>query len=590
MISLNFSKQNFTFGFKIKFMRKISYLLLITITATIIVTSCGKKAATEAKYIPKDVTAVIVVDPLSLKEKMSKGNMSVDSFLLPFQKKSDTASIAKNKKVWEDFKENGINLDRNLYLFFVQKGSLQKGQSSAYSFMGNMKDETKFQAYLKKQEETKDKAISKGKNYSYVQMSNESIIAWNNEVVIATWYNKASKFEYDSLGNYKAPDESATKLELQQEVERHFNLKESESVVSIAPFNNMFNEKADGYIFNSSSAALASLSAMPLSLPKLETLLKDNYSTTTFNFEDGKIVAKGVTQANPMLASILKKYAGPTVNMAALENFPATNMNGAMLASFNPELFNGILKELEVSALIDGFLSKQGLTSADFFKAMKGEINVFVGDFKLETKETNIAMPDGSSYKNKSQMPSAKMIFTASIGDKLAFTKLMNIAAENGAVIKTTSGYAAGDLMKMANLYLVADEKNIVLASDSLTYVAYQTAKTKAKIDPEVKDKMKGKSTAMFMDINSIMNGLMQSAQEKSLDDGMKLINATFKDMVFTMDNFDGKTIKSQGEIRMLNSKQNSLVSVVQMISGIVKIMNEDRPVVVSDVVTQPMQ
>ena len=56
------------------------------------------------------------------------------------------------------------------------------------------------------------------------------------------------------------------------------------------------------------------------------------------------------------------------------------------------------------------------------------------------------------------------------------------------------------------------------------------------------------------------------------------------------MDNFDGKTIKSQGEIRMLNSKQNSLVSVVQMISGIVKIMNEDRPVVVSDVVTQPMQ
>jgi hypothetical protein len=182
------------------------------------------------------------------------------------------------------------------------------------------------------------------------------------------------------------------------------------------------------------------------------------------------------------------------------------------------------------------------------------------------------------------------MIFTASIGDKLAFTKLMNIAAENGAVIKTTSGYAAGDLMKMANLYLVADEKNIVLASDSLTYVAYQTAKTKAKIDPEVKDKMKGKSTAMFMDINSIMNGLMQSAQEKSLDDGMKLVNATFKDMVFTMDNFDGKTIKSQGEIRMSNSKQNSLVSVVQMISGIVKIMNEDRPVVVSDVVTQPMQ
>jgi hypothetical protein len=187
-------------------------------------------------------------------------------------------------------------------------------------------------------------------------------------------------------------------------------------------------------------------------------------------------------------------------------------------------------------------------------------------------------------------MPSAKMIFTAGIGDKVAFTKLMNKATESGAVIKTKSGYAAGDLLKMANLYLVADEKNIVLASDSLTYVAYQAAKTKAKIDSEVMDKMKGKSTAMFMDINSIMNGLLQSAQEKSLDEGMKLVNATFKDMVFTMDNFDGKTIKSQGEIRMTNTKQNSLVSVMQMISGIFKIMNEDRPVVVSDVAIQPMQ
>jgi hypothetical protein len=571
-------------------MHKISYLLLITVTATIIVTSCGKKAATEAKYIPKDVTGVIVVDPLSLKEKMSKGNISVDSFLLQFQKKSDTAGIARNKKLWEEFKENGINLDRNLYVFFVQKGSLQKGQSSAYSFMGNMKDETKFQAYLKKQEDTKNKAISKGKNYNYLQMSDENIIAWNQEVVIVTWYNKVAKFEYDSLGNYKAPDESTTKLEVQQEVERYFSLKESESVVSVTPFNNMFNEKADGYIFNSSSAALTSLSAMPLSLPKLETLLKDNYSTTTFNFEDGKIVAKGITQTNPMLASILKKYAGPTVNMAAIENFPATNINGVMMAAFNPELFNGVLKELEVSALIDGFLSKQGLTSADFFKAMKGEINVFVGDFKLETKETNIPMPDGSSYNNKSQMPSVKMIFTASIGDKVAFTKLMNKAAESGAVMKTKSGYAAGDLLKMANLFLVSDEKNIVLASDSLTYVAYQAANTKAKIDVEIMDKMKGKSTTMFMDINSIMNGLLQSTQEKSFEEGMKLVNATFKDMVFTMDNFDGKTIKSEGEIRMTNTKQNSLVSVMQMISGIFKIMNEDRPVVVSDVATQSMQ
>jgi hypothetical protein len=56
------------------------------------------------------------------------------------------------------------------------------------------------------------------------------------------------------------------------------------------------------------------------------------------------------------------------------------------------------------------------------------------------------------------------------------------------------------------------------------------------------------------------------------------------------MDNFDGNTIKSQGEIRMSNAKQNSLVSVMQMISGMIKLMNEAQSVAVSDVATYRMQ
>jgi hypothetical protein len=194
--------------------------------------------------------------------------------------------------------------------------------------------------------EFKKKAI-----FRILVSSYNSSVAWNKEVVIVTMYNKDSKMSFDSLGNYQTPDEAVTKKEQKAEVARYFSLKADENMGSIALFNDLFKEKADGYAFSTSSGTLAALSAIPLNLPKLQELLKDNYSTATFNFEDGKIVAKSVTHTNPMLSSLLKKYAGPTVNIAALEKYPSQNINGAMLVSFNPELFNGLLKELEVGAI-----------------------------------------------------------------------------------------------------------------------------------------------------------------------------------------------------------------------------------------------
>ena len=82
----------------------------------IIFASCGKKAPNEAKYIPKDATIVIAIDSKSLGDKMSKGNIPLDTFISRLQKNADTVS-AKNKQYWEDFKNSGVSLDNNLYFF-----------------------------------------------------------------------------------------------------------------------------------------------------------------------------------------------------------------------------------------------------------------------------------------------------------------------------------------------------------------------------------------------------------------------------------------------------------------------------------------
>ena len=554
---------------------KKNFLYLLSLTTMIIIfASCGKKAPNEAKYIPKDATIVIAIDSKSLGDKMSKGNIPLDTFISRLQKNADTIS-AKNKQYWEDFKNSGVSLDNNLYFFMLQKGSIQKGQSNIINVMATLKDQAKFEAYLKKQDGTKDSAIVKGNNYSYISSENNSMIAWNKDVVIATNFTSTAKPTFDSTGAYQMPEASDGKAAMLKEVERFFNQKESESVASLEVYNNMFKEKADGYLFGTSSAALAMLSTTPLNLPKLQELLKDNYSASTFNFEDGKIVAKGTSYTNPFLSSILKKYAGPTVNISALEKFPSQNINGAMLASFNPELFSGLLKELEVSGLVDVFLNKQGLTSADIFKALKGEINVVVSDFAMGMQERSIPMPDGTTYKSTTEMPSAKMVFTASIGDKAAFAKLMDKAIESGAVVKTNGGYAAGEILKSLNLFLKVDDKNFILASDSATYVAYMSGTGKSNIASDVVSKMKGKSVAAFIDINSILKSFMGITKDNTTNKNFVLVNNTFKDFVSTVDNFDGKGVKSDFEVRMVDTKQNSLVSVLNMIVGLVDGLKE---------------
>ena len=56
-----------------------SFLLLIVIAVTI--SSCKNNTPKEAKYIPKDVGFVVVVDPNQMQDKLQKGGINMDTLL-----------------------------------------------------------------------------------------------------------------------------------------------------------------------------------------------------------------------------------------------------------------------------------------------------------------------------------------------------------------------------------------------------------------------------------------------------------------------------------------------------------------------------
>ncbi len=546
-------------------MKQIVRYSLLLLLAAVILTSCKNNTPKEAKYIPKDASFVLVLDPQQMQDKLQKGGISVDTLLSRIFK-NDSAN-SKDKALFNEVRMNaGINWNEKFFLFMVQKNNADNSMSNTVSMLASLQDAGKLQAFLKKQDKLKTNEIKKETDFSYMVLHDGGIVSWNDKQVIFSIYNHNLKATYDTVAmTFKKPVPVNTEAEMKQEVTRFFTQKPGESLADVSIFTDMFKEKADGYAFTSANSSLAVLSNMPLQIPKLEELLKDNYTTSTLSFDDGKITAKTSTYTNPLLSSVLKQYSGPIVNMAMLENYPSSNINGFMLAAFNPEIMGGMLKQLEVEGLVNTFLQKTGLNSQDIYKSLKGDIAVVISDLGMSGIEPQMKTDEKSMMKKK---PFVKMLLSAPVGDKTSFNKILDKAAEQGMLVKKNNIYKAAGVLATMGLFVMADDKNLIIASDSLTYTQYISKSSKAVLKQEILDRFKGKSTAFYFDIANTLNGFSKDAGD-GFHQSITTAKNTFKDVIASSDNFDGKTVKASFEIRMQNEKQNSLVTLTSLLTDI---------------------
>lgn len=353
---------------------------------------------------------------------------------------------------------------------------------------------------------------------------------------------------------------------LKAEVSSYYALKEDESLASVNLFTNLFREKADGYAFTSSNSYLGMLNMMPIQLPKLEEFVKDNYSASTLTFEDGKILAKTTNYPNELLSALCKQYPSPSVNLSLVDHFPTQHINGFLLFAFNPEIISGLLKQMEVEGMANNLLQKSGLSTEDFYKAMKGDIAVIVSDIGMKQPEPQNKTDELSMTRSK---PSYKMIVNIPVGDKNSFFKLMDQATQHGVVNRQGNIFKGSGLLSMFGLYLQGDEKNLVLASDSLTYTQYIAGLEKAAIQPDILNRFKDKTGVCYFDIAQTIGSLSAGDTASSYRQSMTTARETFKDLIVTSDKFDGKSSRAIFEVRMQDEKQNSLVTLTSLLTDV---------------------
>lgn len=527
----------------------LRYTLLFA-TILVVAGSCKKSVPEQTKYIPKDAVFVFDLNWKSLSDKASKGNINWDSLYRSMADEHQDSAIAEGKKMMQDFMRSGVDTTKDIFFFAKMGGSIMNGQQVSGGVVAAMKDASAFEAYLKKQPLVSD--VKKNSNYSSANINGKFTVGWNSDVIIVAGTQDTQNFHGD-MGSGSSQGVGSD----EQVLASLFALKQDESVSSIPEFQDLMKEKGDMLFWSNSSSAFGSVPL--LGMTKIADLFKDSYGAGVINFEDGKVTSSFKSYSGKDLGAIWDKYKGPQVDMNLVNQFPSA-AEGYAAFSFNPQIIAEIIKYGGFESTVKDFMEKAGFNMDDILKIFKGDFAVVFGDINYQEMSYNF---DGHVYKSK--RPTAKVIFNATIADKASYDKVAAKLAENGMMEMKNGQYVPKDLGGMA---WSMDGKNLIIATDSVLLQQYLANKGNAGIPSNIADQSKGKSVAFYIDINKIATTF---AKDSEAGEASKAAQATFNNLVATSSNYNGKYVEGNMDLKMVNDKENSLVSLVKFFAAVSK-------------------
>lgn len=524
---------------KSMFKTLLSLILLIGLA-----TSCKKPVPSQVKHIPKNATFIAAINAKAITSKMLANQATIENIMKSAS--GNDSSNAKGKQEWEDMKESGIDFTSNFYLSVAQKdGNIATGKGSMIiAALGTINSEEKLEKYLKKKMPQVE--IKKDKNFSYTTIEGDNMVAWSKDLVVAMSYQSAGgrEMEYDSAtGQFNLKPQANPEGSLKAEMDNYFTMKEDNSVASIPEFREMMQNSADASMWINTSASVESIP-----LPKVKELFGNSYTAATLNFEDGKVVMDSKSYYSNEMKNLLKKYMNGQADMSLIEKYPSSNINGFLLVAMNPEFFNDMVKQLELGGMADAQLTRvmgSNYTLGDMLKALKGDMIFVISDLV------------GSQFK---------MLGNLAVGDKTQMNKLMDKLVEMKMMAKSNGGYALSPDIQMKGLTVSVDDKNILLSNNDTLVNAYKASSGKVSIDKEVMNELSGKQLAMYINMQSIMNGVSPSvSQDSAVNNSLVKAKETFKDMRMFVNKYDGKELSAHFELNFMNTKENSLTSILKL-------------------------
>ncbi|HWH63187.1 MAG TPA: DUF4836 family protein [Ginsengibacter sp.] len=523
-------------------MKSFFRLALFFASAAFLFSSCSKKNEV-GKMIPKNAMFVMELNTKSLREKITWDDIKQTSWFR--EAYSDSSTKDWTKKLLDNPENSGIDLNGSL-IFFVSKNSATEGD---IVLEGTIKSESDFGDFNKNLDSSA--TIKKDGDLNMLFLKDETVVAWNDKhFVYAFDAGQAMKFNPMNNSSFNqsnvAPlvDKSVTLAAVCKSV---FSLKSDSSLAGSDKFTNLLKEKGDMRAWINTEEIMKSSSSLGmLGMLKLDVFFKDNISTYTVNFDNGKIDVSQKGYAGKEFSDFLQKYSGSGINTDMIKTIPSQNIFGVFALNFKPEGIKELIKLTGMDGMLNSQTSQLGFNLDDFVKANKGDITLAISDVTMP----NISQGGGNSNMSMSYKPDFNILFSASIGDKQSFQKLMEAGKKIGGQMGTNSdtGIAYGQNDK---LFAITNHQHFL--ND------YLAGNANNKFD--FLDKINGHPFGLYIDLHKILT-LADAAKSQVHDEDKTIMDASLKlwnNIFMTAGDFKDGAMTGNTEINFIDQSTNSL-------------------------------
>lgn len=520
-------------------MKQFLKLFFTISTMALLFTSCGKNNGT-GNMIPSDALFVAQVNMKSLDSKLSWNDIKQNEW---YKKAiSDSSTPEWGRKILDNPSASGIDFDEGL-VFFAAKNS----QSGYYiAAEGKLKSEKDFEQFNKNFDSTQ--TVRKEGDINLLTLKDKNVVGWNNDhfvYIMNPETTSSQMYQWGDSSETQTPATANKSGQLSDLCKKLFALKSDSSLVKNDKFNALLKEKGDIHVWQNNEALMKSSPSMGmLGMLKLDAFIKDNISTYSVNFDNGKIEMDQKAYVSKELYDIVKKYTGKSVNMDMIKNIPSQNILGLLAFNFKPEGLTELIKLTGADGLVNNYSQQIGFGLDDVSKATNGDLLLAFTDFKMKGDSGMNSNEQATGFRNLS--PDFNYIFSVGIGDKASLQKIID------AVTKMSSQLGKDSMVN----YTMNDK--IFAQSNTNAFAKQYLAGNNNKYD--FADQFSGHPFAFFLDIHKLLTGfsdLQNDSNEKKemLNESLKIWN----NIISYGGDFKDNTITAHSEINMINKDINSL-------------------------------
>ena len=512
------------------------------VIGALLFSSCGKKNSA-GKMIPADALFVARVNVKSIESKLPLSDMKQSEW---YKKAiADSSAPEWKKKILENPSASGVDLDEDL-TFFVAKNS---GQNYIVA-EGKIKNQTDFEQFNKNFDPSQ--STKKEGDVNLLSLKDKSIVGWDNNYfvyVMSAPENSYNNFKWNDTTNLQSNNSVDNIAALSTFCTKLFALKTDSSLAGNDKFSALMKESGDIHAWQNNEALIKSAPNMGmLSMLKLDAFTKDNISTYTVDFENGKITVEQNQYVSNELSDILRKYMSSSVNMSMIKNIPSQDVVGLLASNFKPEGIKELIKLTGADGLVNTYAQQIGFNLDDVSKATNGDFLLAFSDLQMPKTSSGNNDSAADNLAPAFRNPDFNYIFSLGIGDKTSLQKIID------ALKKTGSEMGADSLV---NKYVMND-KTFAFGSSTEFANKYLAGNSNNKYG--FADKISGHPFGFFLDIHKIISAFATTQPDNANDKAMlDLSMKTWDNILSEGGDFKEGGFQFHTEINLVNKDTNSL-------------------------------